>query len=60
MVISVVLCQSLESPRGGENWKEGSDLLSGGKSRMQMLLEEGGMNQIVNMFCGKYGMDLSI
>ena len=56
---SVVLCQSLEVPRGGEHWKEGSDLLSGGQSRLKMSLEEG-TKQIVNMFCVNYGMNLSI
>ena len=56
---NVILCRYLESPRGGEHWKEGSDMLSGGLSRLQMLLEEG-TKQIVNMFCGNYGMNLSI
>ena len=56
---SVILCRYIEAPRGGEHWKQGSDLLSGGQSRLQMLLEEG-TNQIVNMFYGKYGMNLSI
>ena len=56
---SVVLCRSLEYPRGWEHWKEGSDLLNGGQSRPQMSLEEG-TKKIVNMFYGNYGMNLSI
>ena len=57
---SVILCQSLEAPRGREHWKEGSDLLSGGQSRLQISLEEEGMKKIVSMFYGNYGMNLSI
>ena len=56
---SIVLCRSLEAPRGGEHWKEGSDLLNGGQSQLQMSLEEG-TKQIVNMFCGNYGMNVPI